>query len=81
MTADSATPYLLEIRGEQPLQISEALNGAVATAVDRAMEIGQHGVLMTQHSHTFYTVSLSQDVPYGQILERRATEPVTAGRN
>ncbi|WP_454697206.1 hypothetical protein [Arthrobacter humicola] len=81
MTGNFETPHFQEIRGEQPLQISEDLNGAVATAVAHAMDIGGHGVLVTQHSPTFYTVSLSRDVPYGQIRERRATESITTGRH
>jgi hypothetical protein len=41
-------------------------NGAVNCAVTHAMQIGHHGVLVTQHSHTFYTVVLSKEVPFGQ---------------
>lgn len=41
------------------------------------MKVGRHGVLVTQHTNTFYTVTLSKDVPYGQIYERRLTEPLT----
>jgi len=66
--------YLLEVRGEQPRQIREDLNGAVNRAVTHAMQIGHHGVLVTQHSYTFYTVALSKDVPFGQTKEQRLTE-------
>ena len=71
MTEATDTPYLLEVRGDNPLQIREDLNGAVDRAIAHAMKIGRHGVLVTQHSYTFYTVALSNDVPYGQIRERR----------
>ena len=71
MTESTDTQYLLEVRGDNPLQIREDLNGAVDRAIAHAMKIGRHGVLVTQHSYTLYTVALSNDVPYGQILERR----------
>jgi hypothetical protein len=46
-------------------------------AVTHAVNVGGHGILVTQHSHAFYTVALSKDVPYGQTMERRL--PDTAG--
>lgn len=74
MTEKTSTPYLLEVTGDQAPQIHEDLNGAVDRAINQAIKVGQHGVLVTQHSHTFYTVMLSRDVPYGQTHERRITE-------
>jgi hypothetical protein len=38
-------------------------------------------VLVTQHNATFYTVTLSKDVPYGQTHERRLTETTDAVLN
>jgi hypothetical protein len=81
MTEQAATPYLLEISGDNAHQIREDLNDAVNRAVGQAMTVGQHGVLVTQHSHTFYTVALSRDVPYGQTHERRLGQTADAGRN
>jgi hypothetical protein len=78
-TVDAA--YLLEVRGDEALQIRKELNAAVERAVSHAINVGRHGVLVTQHSYTYYTVALSEDVPYGQIQERRLTEPVDAALN
>jgi hypothetical protein len=52
----------------------------VTTAVADAMEIGRL-VSLNPTQPTFYPVSLSREVLYGQIQERRPTEPVTAGSN
>lgn len=81
MTENLDPPYLLQVRGDDARQIREDLNGAVDQAVNHALRVGRHGVLVTQHSYTFYTVTLSKDVPYGQIQERRLSEPVGAGLN
>lgn len=74
MTETTHASYVTEVRGDTAHQIRNDLNSAVDRAVGRAIEIGSHGVLITQHSYTFYTVTLSDDVPYGQIQERRLTD-------
>jgi hypothetical protein len=81
MTEITDASYLLEVRGDKAQQIREDLNGAVDRAISHAKKVGRHGVLVTQHSYTFYTVTLSKDVPYGQIRERRPTESVGAALN
>jgi hypothetical protein len=35
------------------------------------MKERRHGILVTQHGYTSYTVAVSRDVPYGQTHERR----------
>jgi hypothetical protein len=35
------------------------------------MQERRHGILVTQHGYTSYTVAVSRDVPYGQTHERR----------
>jgi hypothetical protein len=35
------------------------------------MQECRHGILVTQHGYTSYTVAVSRDVPYGQTHERR----------
>jgi hypothetical protein len=70
MTETVENSDLLEVRGDKPLRIQEDLDVAVDRAVLQATQIGRHGVLVIQHSPTFYTVALSPDVPYGQIQER-----------
>jgi hypothetical protein len=39
-------------------------------AIKHAIEEG-HGILVTQHSYRHYAVSVSPDVPFGQIHEQR----------
>lgn len=74
MTEQADASYLLEVRGEEALRIHEDLNDAVDRAVGQAIKAGHQGVLVTQHTFTYYTVRLSKDVPYGQIQEQRLTE-------
>lgn len=69
--------YLLEVKGYEASQIREDLNAAINQAVTHAVNVGGHGILVTQHSHTFYTVTLSKEVPHGQTMERRLAD--TAG--
>jgi len=40
-------------------------------AREQAMQEGRHGILVTQHGYTSYTVAVSRDVPFGQTLEHR----------
>lgn len=77
MTEPTHASYVTEVRGDTPDQIRNDLNSAVDRAIGHAIKIGIHGVLVTQHSYTFYTVTLSDNVPYGQIEERRLTNVVT----
>jgi hypothetical protein len=62
---------VLEITGHDPDTIEDDLNTAVEIARTRAMEERRHGILVTQHGYTTYTVAVSRDVPYGQTHERR----------
>lgn len=78
MTETLKTPYVLEVGGEDARQIQDGLSTAVDRAVAYATRIGHLGVLVTQHSSSFYTVVLSPEVPYGQIHERRLTDAVHA---
>ncbi|MGX1163452.1 hypothetical protein FBY31_4425 [Arthrobacter sp. SLBN-100] len=71
MTEATDASYLLEVRGDKPLQLREDLDKAVDKAIAHAVKIGRHGVLVTQYSYSYYTVALTEDVPYGQIQERR----------
>ena len=74
MTQTTDTAFILEVRGDKPGQIREDLDLAVKRVISHAVEIGQHGVLVTQHNYCLYSVTLSEDVPYGQIEERRSAE-------
>jgi hypothetical protein len=48
------------------------LNEAVAMAMERAMAERRQGILVTQHDHNSFTVTLSDAVPFGLTRERQA---------
>lgn len=62
---------VLEITAHDPNTIQNDLNAAVEIARDHAMKESRHGILVTQHGYTSYTVAVSGEVPYGQTHERR----------
>jgi hypothetical protein len=62
---------VLEITAHDPDTIENDLNAAVEIAREQAMKECRHGILVTQHGYTRYTVAVSRDVPYGQTHERR----------
>ncbi|MDQ0000656.1 hypothetical protein [Pseudarthrobacter sulfonivorans] len=68
---------VLEITAHDPRTIENDLNTAVDIARRHAIMEGRHGILVTQHDYTNYTVS--RDVPFGQTHERRA-KPRNAGK-
>ncbi|KRE68670.1 hypothetical protein ASG92_02100 [Arthrobacter sp. Soil736] len=62
---------VLEITAHDPDTVENDLNAAVEIAREQAMKECRHGILVTQHGYTSYTVAVSRDVPYGQTHERR----------
>lgn len=62
---------ILEITAHDPATVENDLNTAVEIAREHAMKERRHGILVTQHDYTSYTVAVSRDVPYGQTHERR----------
>ncbi|MET3350852.1 UNVERIFIED_ORG: hypothetical protein ABID57_002551 [Arthrobacter sp. UYEF1] len=62
---------VLAITAHEPDTVENDLNTAVEMAREHAMTESRHGILVTQHSFTSYTVAVSRDVPYGQTHERR----------
>jgi hypothetical protein len=62
---------VLEIAAHDPDTVENDLNTAVEIAREHAMQERRHGILVTQHGYTRYTVAVSRDVPYGQTHERR----------
>ena len=62
---------VLEITANDPHTVENDLNTAVEIAREHAMKESRHGILVTRHSHTSYTVAVSRDVPYGLTQERR----------
>lgn len=49
--------------------IEAELNRAHEMARDHAIQLGRHGVLLSRHGYTSFTVAISIHVPYGQTLE------------
>jgi hypothetical protein len=50
--------------------VAERLDAAEKLARERALREGNHGILVTRHGPTSFTVNLSPDVPYGITQER-----------
>ncbi|SEF12906.1 hypothetical protein SAMN04489740_4305 [Arthrobacter alpinus] len=63
----------LEIIANDPVTIENELNTAEAMARTWAMQDRQHGILVTRHNLTTYTVAVSDEVPYGETQECQAT--------
>ena len=68
---------VLEITAMDTATVENDLNTAVDIARRHAMKERRHGILVTQHDFTRYTVAVSRDVPFGQTHERR-DEPSAA---
>lgn len=62
---------ILEITADDPHTVQQDLNAAEDIAREHAMEL-HHGILVTQHDYTKYTVEVSRDVPFGETQEVRA---------
>ena len=62
---------ILEITAYDPHTVENDINTAVDMAREHAMQERRHGILVTQHGYTSYTVAVSRDVPFGQTHERR----------
>jgi hypothetical protein len=50
--------------------IAERLDAAEKLARAQAFKEGSHGILVTRHGPTSFTVDLSPEVPYGITRER-----------
>lgn len=61
---------LLEITAYDPQTLENELNAAEAAARTLAMQDRDHGILVTRHNHTTYTVALSREIPYGETHEQ-----------
>lgn len=67
---DAGRSYFVE--AHEPQLLEEDLNAAVDAALEHAMQEGRHGILVTRHGHTRYTVAVSAEVPYGLTMEVNA---------
>ncbi|MFF2029158.1 hypothetical protein [Arthrobacter sp. NPDC058192] len=64
------TDLVLEIEAENAALLADELEAAVRVARSRAMQDCRHGILVTRHSHTLFTVAVSGEVPFGLTVER-----------
>ncbi|SDP86045.1 hypothetical protein SAMN04487914_1791 [Arthrobacter sp. ok909] len=58
------------VTADAPRLIGERLDAAEHLARQQALKEGAHGILVTRHGPTTFTVALSADVPYGVTMER-----------
>ena len=63
ITANTRSIY--HVRADEPQLIAERLDAAEKLAQERALREGSHGILVTRHGPTSFTVTLRADVPYG----------------
>jgi hypothetical protein len=69
MIAATAGP-VYHVTADEPRLIDERLDAAEKLAQERALREGRHGILVTRHGPTSFTVALSLVVPYGTTQER-----------
>ncbi|MCZ9884742.1 hypothetical protein [Arthrobacter sp. B2a2-09] len=62
--------HMAHIRAFTPQSIEQKINQAVDSAQNRALQEGHHGVKVTRHSPTAFTVAVSPDVAYGWTMEQ-----------
>jgi hypothetical protein len=67
ITATTGPVY--HVTADEPRLIAERLDAAEKLAQGRASTEGRHGILVTRHGPTSFTVALSLDVPYGTTQE------------
>jgi hypothetical protein len=66
----AATGPTYHVTADKPQLIAERLDAAEKLAREQALREVNHGILVTRHGPTSFTVNLSPDVPYGITQER-----------
>lgn len=69
---ESTAELTLEVSAEDRASMERELAAAETVAREKAMEEGSKGILVTRTGSTSFTVSLSDDVPFGLTQERHA---------
>jgi hypothetical protein len=62
---------VLEVTADDPDTLENDLNAAVEMAREHAMKECRHGILVTQHGYSSYTVAVTRYVPCGQTRTAR----------
>ena len=68
---------VVEVTADTPKALESDLNAAVDIVCQRAKQMGRHGVMVTRHNYTSFTVAISEVVPYGQTQERQQWQPTS----
>lgn len=66
------TGLIAEITATEASTLEDEINNAVEEARAKAEREGQHGILVTRHGHSRFTIEISPEVPYGLTQERQA---------
>lgn len=66
------TALIAEIAATEVSTLEAELNNAVEKARAKAEQEGRHGILVTRHGHSRFTIEISPEVPYGLTQERQA---------
>lgn len=70
-TSELLFTVVVESRATMDRQLAEAEEAARA----KALEYGSRGIVITRHDLNLFTVSLSNEVPFGQTVEQQLWEP------
>jgi len=62
----------IEVDGANPESLQENITAAVNEIRSRAMLLGRHGIMVTQHDFNSFSVKISAEVPYGETWEQRS---------
>lgn len=63
---------IAEIAATEASTLEDEINNAVDKARAKAEQEGRHGILLTRHGHSRFTIEISAEVPYGMTQERQA---------
>ncbi|MCO4273790.1 hypothetical protein NG701_04990 [Pseudarthrobacter sp. HLT3-5] len=65
-----STTYPMPITISNRRELDQMLDSAVEAAIEQATQRPGAGILVTRHNHRSFSLSFSQEVPYGTIMER-----------
>ncbi|MBG0739067.1 hypothetical protein IV500_06595 [Paeniglutamicibacter antarcticus] len=68
---ETANDLSLRVTVTDKATMDAELNAAVEMSREKAMH-ARHGVLITRHASDLFTVSVSEEVPYGTTQEKHA---------
>ena len=69
MSLTQISSRLIHITARDAASLQDSLDTAVDLLIGTASKQREQGIVLTRHSHSFYSAELSNDVPYGEIHE------------